>query len=99
MANLHRKAAKALRESARVLTRKQGRGHHDGNLLALHGGDESSTQGDLGLAEPDISANQPVHGPAGSKLAQNDVDGGLLVLGFLVGKAGAEFVIGTRLDG
>src|SRR3974390_432283 len=53
MADLHGKAAKALREGAGVLSGEQRGRHHKRNLPALHGGDEGGAQRYLGLPEPD----------------------------------------------
>jgi hypothetical protein len=86
-------AAETVAEGPVVLARQQGRGHHDGHLLAAHGGHEGGAQGHLRLAEAHVAADQPVHGPAGAEVAQRRVDGVLLVLRFLVGKAGAELVV------
>ena len=44
-----------------------------------------------------VSADQPIHGPAGGEFTQNHVDCGLLVVGFLVREAGAELVVGPVL--
>ncbi len=45
------------------------------------------------LAEADIAADQPVHRLAAGEIVEHGVDAGLLVLGFLVGKARREFVV------
>ena len=81
-----------------MLARQQRRRHHHGDLLAVDGGDEGRAQRHFGLAEADIAADQAVHRPAGAKILDGGVDGGELVVGFLVGKAGAELVIGARPD-
>ncbi len=47
----------------------------------------------LGLAEADIAADQPVHRVAGAEIVEHRIDGGVLVLGLLIGEAGAELVI------
>ena len=73
------------------------RRHHDGDLLARHGGDEGGAQRDLGLAEADVAAHQPVHRPAGREIVEHRIDGGELVLGLVIGKARAELVIGALL--
>ena len=96
--DLHREAAEALGEGLGVLAREQRGRHHHRDLLAAHRGDEGRAQRHLGLAESDVAADQPVHRPAGGEIAEHRVDRGLLVVGLLVGKAGAEFVIGPVLD-
>ena len=57
--------------------------------------DEGRAQRHLGLAEADVAADQPVHRPAGGEIVEHRVDRGLLVLGLLVGEAGAELVVGA----
>ena len=81
-----------------MLARQQRRRHHDRDLLAVHGGDEGGAQRHFGLAEADVAANQPVHRPAGATDRRDRGDGGLLVVGLLVGKARAEFVVDAGLD-
>ena len=71
---------------------KRGR-HHHRHLLARHGRDEGGAHGDFGLAETDIAADQPVHRPALGQIGDGVGDGLFLILGLLIGKAGAEFVI------
>ena len=98
LADLHREAAEAIGEGLGVLARQQRRRHHHRHLLAVHGGDEGRAQRHLGLAEADVAADQAIHRPAGGELAHHHVDRGLLVLGLLVGEAGAELVVGPVLD-
>ena len=81
-----------------MLARQQSRRHHDRDLLAVHRGHEGRPQRDLGLAEADVAADQPVHRLSRGQLAQRHIDRGLLVLRFLVGKAGTKLVIGSLLD-
>ena len=76
-----------------MLAREQRRRHDDRHLLAVHRGDESGAQRDLGLAEADVAADQPVHRPAGGEIVEHRVDRGVLVLGLLVGEAGGELVV------
>ena len=97
--DIDRMPAQALGESLGVLARQQRRRHHDGDLLAVHRGDEGGAQRDLGLAEADIAADEPIHRPAGVEIVEHGADGGELILGLLVGKAGAELVVEARGDG
>ena len=76
-----------------VLARQQRGRHHDGDLLAAHRHDEGGAQRHLGLAEADVAADQPVHRPAGGQIVEHVGDGGVLVVGLLVGEAGAELVV------
>ena len=91
--DLHRPGRETLAERRVVLTRQQGRRRDEGDLLARHDGNESGPERDLGLAEPDIAADQAIHGPAGGEIAQNVLDRLLLVLGLVIGKMGAEFLV------
>ena len=95
---LHREAAEALGEGLGVLARQQRGRHHHRHLLAVHRRDEGGAQRHLGLAEADVAADQPVHRPAGGEIVEHGVDRGLLVLGLLVGEAGAELVVEPVLD-
>ena len=90
--HLDRQPGEALREGAEMLARQQRGGHHHGDLRAGHGGDEGGAQRDLGLAEADIAADQPVHRPAGRQILQHVGDGARLVFGFGEREAGAELV-------
>ncbi len=91
--DVDRIAAQPVAEGLEVLAREQRGRHHDRDLLAVHRGDEGGAQRHLGLAEADVAADQPVHRPAGGEIVEHGGDGGLLVVGLLVGKAGAEFVV------
>ncbi len=75
-----------------MLAAKQGRRHHHGHLLAVHGGDEGGAQGHFRLAEADVAAHQAVHGPAGAQVLDGVLDGAGLVLGLGKGEAGGELV-------
>ena len=76
-----------------MLARQQRRRHDHRDLLAAHRRDEGGAQRHLGLAEADVAADQPVHRPAGRQVVEHAVDGGQLVVGLLVGEAGAELVV------
>ena len=76
-----------------MLARQQRRRHHHGDLLARHRRDEGGAQRDLGLAEADIAADEPVHRPAGAEIVEHRVDGVLLVFRLLVGEACRELVV------
>ena len=49
--------------------------------------DERGAQRDLGLAEADVAAHQPVHRLAGFEVGEHFLDRAVLVVGFLVGEA------------
>ena len=82
-----------------MLAREQRRRHHHRHLLAGERGDEGGAERDLGLAEADIAANQPVHRPPGGEVGGHGVDRDVLIVGFLVGKARAELVVETFRHG
>ena len=93
--DLHRQTGKALGERAEMLPRQQRRRHHHRDLRARHRGDEGGAQRDLGLAEADIAADQPIHRPAGGEVLQHVGDGARLILGLGEREAGAELVPGA----
>ncbi len=90
--DLHRKTLEALGEGLGVLPRQQRGRHHHRHLLAAHHRREGRAQRHFGLAEADIAANQPIHRTALAQIVEGGVDRGLLVVGFLVGKARGKFV-------
>jgi len=97
LCDLHRKTVKTFGKGLRVLAGQQRGRHHHRDLLAAHRGNERCAQRHFGLAKSHVSADQPIHGPAGGEFTQDHVDRGLLVIGFLVGEAGAELVVGPVL--
>ena len=97
--DVDRIVAHPLAKGLEVLAREQGGRHDDGDLLAVHGGNEGGAQRHFGLAETDIAADQAIHRAAGGKVLQHGGDGGLLVVGLVVGKAGGEFVVEAWFDG
>ena len=60
-ADLDREAAQAFDELIVVLAGEQGRRADQRDLQPRHGGDEGGAKRDLGLAEADVAAHQPVH--------------------------------------
>ena len=91
--DLHRKPAEAVGEGLVVLARQQRRRHDDGDLLAAHRRDEGGAQRHLGLAETDVAAHEAIHRLAGGEIVDHRIDDGLLVLGLVVGEAGAELLV------
>ena len=81
-----------------MLARQQCGRDHDRDLLAVHGGGKGGAQRHFGLAETDIAADQPVHRPAGGQIRHDRGDGGLLVVGLVVGKACRKFVIDAGFE-
>ena len=88
----HRPTLEAVGEGGVVLPRQQSRRADDRHLASAHRHDKGRAQGHLGLAEADVAADQPVHRLAGAEVAQHVGDGVQLVLGLLIGEAGAELV-------
>ena len=54
---------------------------------------EGRAQSDLGLAEADVSAEQPVHGPSGLHVALDVLDDQELVAGLLIGERGFQLLL------
>ncbi len=95
LADLHRQAAKAVREGPVVLAGQQRGRHHDRHLATTHDGEKGGPQRHLGLAEADIAADQPVHRASDGQVRQRVLDGTLLVFGLGEGKARGELGIET----
>ena len=76
-----------------MLARQQRRRHDDRGLLAVDRGGEGGAQRDLGLAEADVAADQPVHRPARREIVERRLDRLRLILRLVIGKARAEFVV------
>ena len=91
--DLDRQAPEALLEGAVMLAGEKRRRHDDGDLLAGDRRREGRPQRDLGLAEADVAAHEPVHRPPDAKVLHDGVDRALLVLGLLIGEAGRELVV------
>ena len=68
-----------------LLGQKSGR-HQNGHLFGVLDGLEGSPDGDLGLAEAHVPANEPVHGDGFLHVRLDLVDGGQLIGGLLVGE-------------
>ena len=82
-----------------MLAREQRGRHHDRDLLAGQHREKAARKRHLGLAEADIAADQPVHGPAAREIVEHGIDAGGLVLGLLIGEARRELVIERRRAG
>ncbi len=68
-------------------------------MLALHRRDESGAQRDLGLAEADVAAHQPVHRPPAFQVGKHIGDGAVLVVGFLPRETVGELTVGAVFGG
>ena len=76
-----------------MLAGEQRRRHHDRDLPPVDGGGEGGAQRHLGLAEANVAAHEPVHRVARGEVAEHGLDGMRLVVGLVVGEAGAELVV------
>ena len=83
-------------EAAEMLPGQERCRRDHGHLLAGHGDHEGGAQGHLCLAEADVAADQPVHGPPGRKIDQDFLDGLGLILGLGIGEPGRELVVEAR---
>ena len=83
LGELHRQVGEAVGEGLEVLLGQQrGRRQH-GHLLAVGERDERRAQRDLGLAEADVAADEPVHRLAGDDVLDHGLDRARLVGRFL----------------
>ncbi len=80
----------ALAEGVPVLLREDGGRHEHQGLLAVHRGGEGGADRDLGLAEADVAADEPVHRVRRLEVGLDRFDRALLVLGLAVGELGLE---------
>ena len=76
-----------------MLPTQQGRRHDDRDLDAGHCRNERRTQGDLGLAKADVTADKPIHRLARGKVAQDIGNRVQLIIGLRIGEAGSELLI------
>jgi hypothetical protein len=80
-----------------VLLCQHGRRHQQRHLLAAHHRLEGASDRYLGLAEPDVPADQAVHGPRTFQVAFGFVDGPSLVRGFFVKEGSFELTLPRRV--
>ena len=81
-----REVAIALAESVPVLLGEDRRRAEDERLLPVHGDRERGAHADLGLAEADVAADEPVHRVRRLEILLDRLDRTRLVLGLPVGK-------------
>src|ERR1700722_12543434 len=92
LANVDWEPCEAEAEVLGMLTRQErGRGDNRG-LLAVDGCREGGAQRDLGLAEANVAAHQPVHRPARGQIVERRLNRAFLVGRLVVGKGGAKLV-------
>ena len=85
--DVDRESVQALDEVREMLPGEQGGRADQRDLLARHRHHERGAERDLGLAEADIAAHQPVHRLAGFEVLEHVLDRPVLVVGFLIGEA------------
>ena len=95
-ADANAQPGEALAEGLEMLPRQQRRRHHHRDLTARQHRCVGRAQRHLGLAETDIAADQPIHGVTGREVRDRVVDRLDLVVGFGIGEARAELVVGAR---
>ena len=86
----HREVAVALAEGVPVLLREDRRRHEHQHLLAVDRDGERGAERDLGLAEADVAADEPVHRPRRLEVLLDRLDRARLVLGLAVRELGLE---------
>ena len=89
----HGETGKSIAERFGVLTHEQGGRRDDRNLLARHDGLEGRTNGDLGLAEPNITGQKAVHRDLAFHVGLDLVDRRELVGGLVVRERVLEFAL------
>ena len=97
--HLHRDGERRepLAERDEVLLGEERRRHEHGDLLAFHHGLEGGPHRDLGLAEPDVAADQPVHRLGQHHVGLDLVDRRDLVAGLLVWEGVLELPLPRRV--
>ena len=98
LGHLDRPLAEAVADRLVVLLGQQRGRRQQRDLLAAEHGDEGGAQRDLGLAEADVAADQPVHRLGRDHVLDHRVDGGALVRRFLEAEAGGEGLVVVRRE-
>ncbi len=76
-----------------MLLGQDGGRHEHGDLFAAHDGLESGANGDLGLAEADIAADEAIHRLLGFHVGLGGGDGGELIRSFPVEERSLELAL------
>ena len=96
--DLDRPLAEAVGDVLVMLLGEQRRRRQDRDLLAAVDGDEGGAQRDLGLAEADVAADEPVHRPRRDHVLDHGVDRGVLVGRLVEAEARRERLVVVRLE-
>ncbi len=91
--DFYRPVGKAVGESLRVLLCQQGSWRQDRDLFAAKHSDKRRAQRDLGLAEADIAANQPIHRFAAGHILDHGIDRRGLIDRFFKAKTFRESLV------
>ena len=86
----HREVAVPVAEGVPVLLGEDGRRREHQRLLAVDRDGEGRADGDLGLAEADVAADEPVHRVRRLEVLLDGFDRALLILGLAVRELGLE---------
>jgi hypothetical protein len=92
-------AGEPLTEGLEVLLGQQGGGHKHCGLRAVLHGLEHGAHCDLGLAEPDVTAHEPVHGRGRLHVRLHVVDGRELIRCGLEGERVLQLPLPRRVGG
>ena len=98
LGELDRPVGEAIGENLEVLFGQQRRRHEQHDLLAVGDRDERGAKRDLGLAEADVAADQPVHRAARGEVGDDRVDRRLLVGRLLEAEALGECFVVVLLE-
>src|SRR3546814_3712234 len=80
-----------------MLAREQRGRTYKRDLNPRHRGGEGGSERDLGLAEPDVAADEPVRRAARRHVGEHVADRAVLIVGFLIGEAIGEGGVGGIL--
>ncbi len=94
--DLHRPLGEAVHQRLVVLLGQQRGRREEGHLLAAGHRHEGRAQGDFGLAEAHVAADQPVHGAGRDHVLDHRVDGGVLVGRLLEAEIVGELLVVLR---
>ena len=86
----HGEVGKALAEGVPVLLRENGGRDEHQHLASVEGDRERGAQRDLGLAEADVAADEPVHRARRLEVLLHCLDRRALVVRLAVGEAGLQ---------
>jgi len=91
--DVHRVIGHALAERVEMLLREDGGGHEHGHLPAVHHRFERGANGNFGLAEADVAADQTIHGLGFFQVRFGFQNRAHLVGRFLIDECAFEFAL------